>query len=327
MSRQARVRWSLPIAAATRTRLRRDLKLSNAPASLDRLLAPPGPCPPVLMVCILLCLLYGVELVDTEWSTRACVGCLLTRVWLIVNLIKSSCKKPAVTQGWKQKILAPPSAPQSWLVMTWWSIYQPLSSSWLLKSQWAVLFEETCAHTLLLKMLKSCRSTVTQVQRWTVPAFQWENKLLRGWLKSPPVNHRPCWLPTSWLVTSNHIHAATDKNPKSYERDYYSHDMLTRPLLGYTGAEQLCVHVQTCKKSGQQHLKATKFWLSSATAQIHLMLSTQKEDKGAHSWCWRQNCALFHLHVNKSAWKSSPWKSPFKSSTVRDLTCCVHVVE
>lgn len=54
--RQGRAKWLLPTAAATRTRLRRDLRLSNVPASLVRLLAPLGPCPPVLMVSTTVCM-------------------------------------------------------------------------------------------------------------------------------------------------------------------------------------------------------------------------------------------------------------------------------
>lgn len=48
--RQERVRWSPLTAAATRTRSRRDPKLSSVPVSLAKLQAPPGPCLPALMV-------------------------------------------------------------------------------------------------------------------------------------------------------------------------------------------------------------------------------------------------------------------------------------
>lgn len=57
--RQERVRWSPLIAAATRTRSRRDLKLSSVPVSLVKLRAPPGPCLPVLMVRTLQLAVHG----------------------------------------------------------------------------------------------------------------------------------------------------------------------------------------------------------------------------------------------------------------------------
>lgn len=276
----------------------------------------------------------------------------------------------AIKQEWQRErevqTLGPFPAPQNWLLMAWGvdaghhvlAIYtnghhvgvgdfpnfstileahlmeytKPLNSSRLLKSQWAVVFIETRAHTLLLKIPNWWRTTVTQVQRWTIPAFRWENKLLRAWLKGPPVNHCPCWLPTSWLVTSNHIHVATEKNPKSCATTLTTHS-LDGPNLDFFTLWSLCLATQRqnncvcmCRhvRSLDSNVKSHKILCCFR----HGRNSPHGWTSGTHSWCWRQKHVLFFFpppstcQLWNSVQKSSPWKSPFKSSAVNDLMQC-----